>query len=159
MARESQQDLDSSGIRRRRKPRETSPSRASETTPQTSQINNVAPPFYVNRLLSPEASSNQSMSPSYSASSTSFPSPLSDPPVYGGCSCHGLVHCPISQPYVSTRKQSLPFFDLVHVHLPHACRSDINIRNSCQLQDILNSSNFRTLLSMVVQPLEDGPST
>ncbi|KAJ3928382.1 MAG: hypothetical protein NXY57DRAFT_1021362 [Lentinula lateritia] len=113
MARESQQDLDSSGIRRRRKPRETSPSRASETTPQTSQINNVAPPFYVNRLLSPEASSNQSMSPSYSASSTSFPSPLSDPPVYGGCSCHGLVHCPISQPYVSTRKQSLPFFDLL----------------------------------------------
>ncbi|KAJ3808453.1 hypothetical protein F5876DRAFT_90017 [Lentinula aff. lateritia] len=47
IVRESQQDLDSSGIRRRRKPRETSPSRASENTSQTNQINNLPAPGHI----------------------------------------------------------------------------------------------------------------
>ncbi|KAJ3785251.1 hypothetical protein GGU10DRAFT_269626 [Lentinula aff. detonsa] len=107
---ELRQGSESSGTRRRRRREATSP-RDPELLSHT-DIRDVAT-HLPNESLSPESSGSYSMPSSYTTPSTSFTSPVINVPLPGGCSCHGLIHCPNSQPYVSSKSQLLSFFDQV----------------------------------------------
>ncbi|KAJ3777956.1 hypothetical protein FB446DRAFT_715701 [Lentinula raphanica] len=109
IARELRQEIESPGVRRRRR-RET----VSSSVPEAlTNIRDSGIPS--NESFSPESSGNYSNPSSYATSPSSFTPPSAYMRQLGVCFCHGLVHCPNSQPYVSSRTQSQPFFDQVSV--------------------------------------------
>ncbi|KAE9405655.1 hypothetical protein BT96DRAFT_915878 [Gymnopus androsaceus JB14] len=117
MARELRQEMESDATtRRRRRRRDPEAPRHIAPTGQYGHISrssneDALSTLPLNGSLSPTSSSDYSISPSYLAPLSSLTSPLEGARLYGGCSCHGLVQCPSSQPYVSSRTQPLPFVE------------------------------------------------
>lgn len=113
MARELRQEIENDATtRRRRRRREPETSRPIIQTEQYVSNEDALGILPLNGSLSPTSSSDYNISPSYLAPLTS---PLEGAELYKGCLCHGLVQCPNSHPYVSSRTQPLPSFPEVHL--------------------------------------------
>ncbi|KAF9071182.1 hypothetical protein BDP27DRAFT_1219488 [Rhodocollybia butyracea] len=111
MARElREEDTESHGTRRRRRRREPTPE-----NPQSNQYGRDGAIVPLAGSLSPTSSSDYNISPSYLVPPNTLPSPQL---FGGGCACHGLVQCPNSQPYVSSRTEPISAYAQTTVNYP-----------------------------------------